>query len=101
MTSLSAVLTEIEELAHFSVIACKGCAAELRVHVLQIYAQCPQCGASNKCRAFGGIGTEIQDVVDAVLAWAGDGENFDAVMKRRREILEDGDDETDAPGDAP
>lgn len=85
------IISEIEQLPHFDCIKCTGCAAEIRVHVLQIYADCPACGRQTKCRSFGGIGTEIQDVIDAVLAWAGEGEAFDAVMKRREEILDDRD----------
>jgi hypothetical protein len=42
-----------------------------------------------KCRAFGGIGTEIQDVIDAVLAWAGEGEELQAVLERHKQIMAD------------
>jgi hypothetical protein len=41
------------------------------VHALEIYANCPKCGLQHKTRAFGGIGTEVEDVVDAVFEWAG------------------------------
>jgi len=92
MTDIARIITEIEKLPHFSTFKCNDCSAEVRVHALQIYATCPQCGAQRKCRASGAVGTEIQDVIDAVLAWAGQGESFDAVMKQRQKILADEDD---------
>jgi hypothetical protein len=89
MTHIAPIISEIERLPHFRTIKCRDCSAAIRHHALQIYAQCPQCGVQHKCRSFGAVGTEVEDVIDAVLAWAGDGESFDAVMKRRRAILAD------------
>ena len=63
----------------------------MRVHALQIYSRCPQCGDERKCRRFGAFGTELKDLIDAVLIWAGEGESFDAVMARRAEMLADDD----------
>ena len=82
------VISEIEALEHFREVKCYNCNEAFRIHVLQIHVQCSACGAEAKCRGFGGIGTEIQDVVDAVLKWAGSGEEFAAVMRRRDEILQ-------------
>jgi predicted RNA-binding Zn-ribbon protein involved in translation (DUF1610 family) len=89
MTDVSRIISEIELLQHFLTFRCKECPAEIRVHALQIYAVCPQCGLQHKCRSFGAIGTELEDVIDAVLAWSGEGETFEAVMRRRQEILSD------------
>jgi hypothetical protein len=82
------VIDEVNGLKHFDSFECPECHEIVRYHVLQIHAVCPECSNEEKVRAFGGIGTEIQDVIDAVLEWAGEGEDFEAVMKRRNEILE-------------
>ena len=81
-------IDEIRKLDHFHTIKCQ-CGGSIRFHTLQIYAECRECGTKTKVRAFGGAGTEIQDVIDAVLEWAGEGESFEAVMDRRKAILED------------
>lgn len=90
--SFSSIIPEIERLPHFRTFQCQECSAEIRVHALQIYAVCPGCGMQIKCRASGAIGTELEDVIDAVLAWSGEGEAFAAVMRRRQEILADAND---------
>lgn len=63
-------------------------------HALQIDADCEACGLEHKCRSFGGVGTELEDIIDAVIEWAAEGEAFDAVMARRRIILSDHDDDS-------
>jgi predicted RNA-binding Zn-ribbon protein involved in translation (DUF1610 family) len=83
------IISEIERLPHFRAMKCTGCSVEIQVHALQIYADCPKCGLRHKCRGFAATGSETQDVIDAVLAWAGKGESFEAVMRRRQEILAD------------
>jgi hypothetical protein len=88
MASLSSIITEIEQLPHFRDFKCSECQGSIRVHTLQIHADCPQCGLRHKCRSFGG-GSEIEDVIDAVLEWAGRGDEFEAVMKRRIQMLSD------------
>jgi hypothetical protein len=92
MTDIARIITEIEQLPHFRTFKCSRCSAEMRVHALQMYAVCPQCSVKHKCRAFGAAGTELQDVIDAVLTWAGEGESFEAVMAHRKKILADDDD---------
>ena len=81
------VIQEIEKLPHFHTLKCPACSTDIRVHALEIYAECPKCGLRHKCRGLAAIGSEIQDVIDAVLAWAGRGEEFEAVMRRRDQIL--------------
>ena len=88
---LGDLISEIEQLPHFRTFLCPACGASVRVHALQIMSHCPQCGEQRKCRRFGACGTELQDIIDAVLIWAGDGESFDAVIARRAQILEDDD----------
>ena len=90
---LGGIICEIEHLPHFRSYQCSACGATVRVHALQIHSRCPQCGDERKCRGFGGIGTEPEDLIDAVLIWAGQGESFDAVMARRAQILVDNDEE--------
>lgn len=89
MTDIAPIISEIERLPHFRNFQCRNCSAEIRVHVLQICTVCPQCGVQHKCRSFGAVGTELEDIIDAVLSWSGEGEAFAAVMQRRREILAD------------
>lgn len=90
MTSnINSIIDEIWRTPHWRVFRCALCGGHLRVHALQIQVRCGSCGRSTKCRAFGGIGTEIQDVIDAVLEWASEGEDLEAVMRRHREIIED------------
>jgi predicted RNA-binding Zn-ribbon protein involved in translation (DUF1610 family) len=88
---LGEIISEIEQLPHFRTFSCAVCGASVRVHSLQIYGRCPQCGEQRKCRSFGARGTELQDLIDAVLIWAGKGESLDAVLARRAQILEDED----------
>ena len=69
----------------FRTFACQKCGATIRTHALEIYANCPKCGLQYKNRAFGGIGTEVEDVIDAVLEWAGISREE---VKRRHEAKE-------------
>lgn len=55
----------------FRTFNCDGCGTLNRVHALQMYTTCPGCRAHQKCRGFGEIGSELEDVLDAVLQWAG------------------------------
>lgn len=84
---MNKIIDEITNLEHFREINCANCKRTLRVHVLEIYATCNTCETRHKCRGFGGIGIEIQDVIDAVLKWAGQGESFEAVLERHKRIL--------------
>ena len=86
---LGELIDEIQALPHFRTFQCTRCKHIIRVHTLQIRADCENCGLRHKCRGFGGIGTELQDIIDAVIEWAGEGEAFEAVMARRRIILGD------------
>jgi hypothetical protein len=90
--NLSKTIDEIMALSHFREFNCSKCGVTMRVHALEIQVRCPKCMTVHKCRAFDGIDTEIQDVIDAVLEWAGEGENLEAVMTRHRVILQHKDD---------
>jgi hypothetical protein len=82
---LTDVIDEIKSLEHFKTLDC-SCSFKVRYHTLSIGVSCSNCGAEYKVRAMGGVGTEIQDVIDAVLDWAGNGESFDAVLVRHQQI---------------
>ena len=89
MTDIGNIIQEISDTPHFRTMNCSQCGKNCRVHALQIYCRCTHCGNETKCRSFGAVGTELVDVIDAVLKWAGEGETFDAVMDRYQEILSD------------
>ena len=78
------IIEEIKLLPHFTDVECPNCKERIRLHTLQIQANCPYCGLGFKHRGYGSIGTEIQDVIDAVLEWVGEGESIAAVMNRYR-----------------
>lgn len=84
--SLGEVIDEIQKLEHFRVSPCSQCGSEMRSHILQMYVNCPACKTNHKARGFGGVGTEIEDVIDAMLEWAGKGENLEAVLQRHKQI---------------
>ena len=83
------IIEQIKSLPHFRDFPCTTCNTSIRVHTLQLYAICPQCGTRHKCRGYAAIGSEIEDVIDAVLEWAGQGETFEAVLERQRQIMAD------------
>jgi len=87
MSDISSIISRIQELPHYFKFKCRACAAEVRVYALQIHANCPQCGLKHRCRAYVEVDEEIQDVIDAVLVWAGKGASFAAFIQRREEIL--------------
>jgi hypothetical protein len=87
-TDVGRIVEEIHRLPHWRTIQCT-CGNDVRIHALQIHALCRSCGQTIKCRAFGGLGTELEDVIDAVLEWASVGEDFAAVMQRHEQIVAD------------
>lgn len=91
MADMGGIIDEIRATPHFRLLKCSACGGECRVHALAIYGRCPACGEQIKCRSFSAVGTEVADVIDAVLEWAGEGESFDAVMERYRQIIVDQD----------
>ena len=84
--SLGEVIEELQQLGHYRVSLCSQCGSEMRSHILQMYVSCPSCKTKHKARGFGGVGTEIEDVIDAVLEWTGEGENLEAVLERHKQI---------------
>ncbi len=81
------IIEEIKQLPRYNERVCE-CGEKVKTHVLQVHSVCPRCGREDKQRAFGGIGTEIHDVIDTVLEWAGTGEDLEQVLKRHAQIHE-------------
>ncbi len=86
-TDVGRIIDEIRRLPHWRTFSCPSCGSRFDVHALQIHAACGRCGHPVKCRAYGAVGTELPDVIDAVLEWAGEGESLRAVMRRHRAIV--------------
>jgi hypothetical protein len=68
-------------LPHFREFGCVKCGTRHRVHILAWGFDCVKCKIRHKTRREGSIGTEIQDAIDAVLAWAEKEEGKDEVQR--------------------
>ena len=75
------VIQEIEKLPHYREFVCSACGYKQRVLVLIIDCKCEKCGENLKLRGYAPIGTEIEDVIDAVLEWIGKGTTLNDVME--------------------
>jgi ribosomal protein S27E len=87
-------IEDIQNLPHYYEFTCSKCEHRQKVYALQIHDKCEQCGTEYKFRGVVPIGTEIEDVIDAVLAWLGKGGEFEDAMKRKQVIdsYEEGED---------
>jgi transcription elongation factor Elf1 len=94
--SFANLIDMINKLAHERKFICPKCGRRSVVSILSIYADCPQCSTRLKLRGYGAIGDEVEDVVDAVLAWMGSGAMMDAAMKRKEELDRSSNAEQDA-----
>jgi hypothetical protein len=79
---LDDLIEEIRVLPRTKSFTC--CGRTMDVSTLDMYAQCPTCGKRSKLRGYGAIGTEIQDVIDAVLRWMGTGQEFERILQRKK-----------------
>ena len=79
-------IEEIKNLPHYREFTCKNCGHTQKVYVLVIHGKCEKCGVEYKFRGIGPIGSEIEDVIDAVLEWLGQGPEFDDAMKWKQVI---------------
>lgn len=84
--SYTEVIEDIEDLPRYREYTCRQCGHKQRVHSLVIQADCEKCGGRSKLRGHASIGSEVEDVIDAVLAWLGEGEEFELAMERKRVI---------------
>ncbi len=76
----------LENLPHYREFTCPMCGHKQEVYILLIHINCEQCNFRGKLRGHGSIGTEIEDVIDAVLGWIGTGKEFELAMERKRAI---------------
>lgn len=83
------VLEDIESLPHYREYVCPRCGHDNEEYVLIIQANCEKCDLRVKLRGFASIGTEIEDVIDAVLAWIGQDDEFELAMVRKQVIDSD------------
>ena len=84
--SYADVIECIENLPRFRTFTCKQCGNEQQVYSLLIHANCQKCQARVKLRGYASLGSEIEDVLDAALAWLGRGDEFELAMERKRVI---------------
>lgn len=76
------IKSKLEHLDPFPEFNWLGCGKSVRHHILDFYAVCPNCNLKTKVWILGVKGSEIQEVIEAVLEWMGAGKNFEAVLKR-------------------
>jgi len=84
--SFSNVIEMIEKLPHERQVLCRKCGAKSEVSSLAINQNCPHCSNPMKLRGYASIGSEVEDVIDAVLKWMGSGKRLEAVLKRKEEL---------------
>lgn len=75
------IINEIQKLPHYREFTCSKCGKKQQVFMLIIHGECVQCGTNYKYRGIAPIGSEVEDVIDAVLEWIGKGDDFDEAMK--------------------
>lgn len=80
------IIEEIEKLPHYRKYTCHNCGHEQEVYILDIIEVCGNCGSKSKLRGFTPVGSETEDVIDAVLHWIGSDKEFNLAMKRKKEI---------------
>lgn len=85
--SYTNVIDKIVGLPHSRTVHCADCGASQIFPVLQVHGKCSQCNSSMRLRGHGAIGTEIEDVVDAVLEWMGDAHTLQVVLDYQKEIV--------------
>jgi transcription elongation factor Elf1 len=83
--SYTKVIEDIENLPHYREYTCRQCGHKQKAYILVVNSRCEQCGVCGKLRRYA-ASPEIEDVIDAVLAWLGEGEEFELAMERKRAI---------------
>jgi len=84
--SYTDVIKRIESLLHYKEFACSHCGHRQRAYTLLIQVHCEKCNTRLKIRGHASIGSEIEDVIDAVLSWLGQGREFELAMQRKQVI---------------
>jgi hypothetical protein len=83
------IIEGIQKLPHYREYTCTKCGQKQKAYMLLIHGKCERCGTEYKFRGIAPIGSEIEDVVDAVLDWLGKGIEFEDAMKRKHAIDSD------------
>ncbi len=83
--SYARVIEDIESLPHYREFTCKQCGHRQSAYSLTIQARCERCNTPVKLRRYAAT-PEIEDVIDAVLSWLGQGREFELAMERKRVI---------------
>jgi hypothetical protein len=63
-----------------------NCGKTQRVYSLLMQTNCHECGTRIKLRGYGAIGSEVEDVIDAVLLWLGENKDLANALQRKQEI---------------
>ena len=84
--SYSKVIDKIQGLPHYREYICTKCGHKQKIYILVIHGTCEQCGTAYKFRGIEPIGSEIEDVIDAVLEWMGQGKELEDAMKWKQII---------------
>jgi hypothetical protein len=84
--SFPSVIEKIQKLPHDRIWMCRKCGQRNTASVLAIDVDCERCSTKHKLRGDAAIGTEVEDVIDAVLEWMGTGARLEVVMKRKSAI---------------
>lgn len=80
------VLSAIERLPKFREIACPLCETKQQHFVLNIHGLCKQCNKKYRLRGEAAIGTEIEDVLDAVFEWMGEGDHLEECCQHQQRL---------------
>lgn len=67
----------------------KHCGAEFEMPALSIYGTCPKCAEKIKVRSFGGIGTEMEDILDVFCQWLNKPGALESAKQRAAEFATD------------
>jgi len=86
MMSYSKVIDKIGHVPHYREFICGECGTKQSAYSLLIQTNCQKCNARVKLRGYGALGSEVEDVIDAVLAWIGKGEKLEQALLRKKEI---------------
>jgi ribosomal protein S27E len=84
--SYTDVINEIKNLPHYRKYTCVQCGHSQQIYALLIQASCEKCGRQTKLRGYAALGSEVEDVIDAVLVWLGTGDEFKAAVEGKQII---------------
>ena len=87
--SYTDVVEAIAHLPHYREVECRRCGHKRKEYALTIQSQCAYCGTPTKLRGYAALDSEIEDVIDAVLEWLGEGNELAQAMKWKQMIDSD------------